>query len=66
VRWWLVQTKSYTDWKTEIFPREVSSEFLTGKPEVVSVTAIDRVGNASPARVLELVKNPTEKRILLR
>jgi uncharacterized lipoprotein YddW (UPF0748 family) len=66
VRWWVVQTKSYSDWKTEIFPKEVSSAFLTGAPDVVAVTAIDRVGNASPARVMELVKEPENKRILLK
>jgi uncharacterized lipoprotein YddW (UPF0748 family) len=66
VRWWLVQTKSQNDWKTDIFPREVSSAFLTGNPEVVAVTAIDRVGNASPARVLEIMKNPAGQRILLK
>jgi hypothetical protein len=66
VRWWMVQTKFFSDWKTEVFPREVTSEFLTGTPEVVAVTAIDRVGNASPARVMELVKEPAQKRILLK
>ncbi|HWD91885.1 MAG TPA: family 10 glycosylhydrolase [Verrucomicrobiae bacterium] len=66
VRWWVVQTKFFSDWKTEVFPKEVTSEFLTGAPEVVAVTAVDRVGNASSARVMEVVKIPAEKRILLR
>lgn len=63
-RWWLVQTKSGTDWKTEIFPKETLSESLMGAPALVSVTAIDRAGNASLPRVLELEKTPDQKRIL--
>jgi len=66
VRWWVVQTKSYSGWKTEILPRETTSLIVPGRPEAVSLTAIDRVGNASPARVLEMRKNPAEQRILLK
>ena len=33
---------------------------------IFAITAIDRVGNASPARVMEIQQNPTEKRILLK
>jgi uncharacterized lipoprotein YddW (UPF0748 family) len=66
IRWWVVQTKSFGNWKTEIFPRETSSQNLTSRPEAVAVTAIDRVGNASQSKVLEMRKNPTEQRILLK
>jgi uncharacterized lipoprotein YddW (UPF0748 family) len=66
VRWWVVQTKSHSDWKTEIVPAEISSRVIAGRPEVVAVTAIDRVENAGPARVLELMSNPAGKRILLK
>ncbi len=66
VRWWVVQSKLNTGWKTEIFPKEISSEVQLVPPDMVSVTAIDRVGNASPARVLELQKTPERKRILLK
>ena len=65
-RWWVVQTKFVNEWKTEVFPKDVTSEFLTGMPEAVAVTVIDRVGNASPARVMELEKEPAQKRILLK
>lgn len=66
VRWWVVQTKSYSGWKTEILPRETTSLIVTGRPETVSLIAVDRVGNASPVRVLEVRKNPAEQRILLK
>jgi uncharacterized lipoprotein YddW (UPF0748 family) len=66
VRWWVVQTKSSGEWKTEILPRETTLESLPGSPEIVAVTAIDRVGNASPPRVLQEKKNPGRERILLK
>ena len=64
-RWWVVQSKSNNNWKTEVFSKETSSEALPVAPDMISVTAIDRAGNASPARVLELQKIPEKKRILL-
>jgi uncharacterized lipoprotein YddW (UPF0748 family) len=66
IRWWVVQTKSLGNWKTEILPRETSSQTLTSRPEVVAVTAVDRIGNASSPRVLELEKVPARQRILLK
>jgi uncharacterized lipoprotein YddW (UPF0748 family) len=66
IRWWVVQTKSFGNWKTEIFPREISAQNLTGRPDAVAITAIDRVGNASATHVLEMKKPPTEQRILLK
>ena len=66
VRWWVVQTKTFGDWKTEIFPKQTSAQSLTARPEAVAVSAIDRVGNASPPQVIELKKNPAQTRILLK
>jgi uncharacterized lipoprotein YddW (UPF0748 family) len=66
IRWWLVQTKSFGDWKTEIVAKETSSQTIPGRPDAVAITAIDRIGNASPPRVLEMRKNPAEQRILLK
>jgi len=64
-RWWVVQSKTSGAWKTEILPKEISSITLPGAPDTISVTIIDRVGNASTRRVMELVKTPQRKRILL-
>ncbi|HXT12086.1 MAG TPA: family 10 glycosylhydrolase [Candidatus Angelobacter sp.] len=66
IRWWVVQTKSFNDWQTQILPAETTSQSLPFHPEAAAVTAIDRVGNASPARVLEIYQRPAEKRILLK
>jgi uncharacterized lipoprotein YddW (UPF0748 family) len=66
VRWWAVQTRTGTTWKTQIFPGDITSASLTSPPEAVALTAIDRVGNASAPRVLELRKEPAEQRILLK
>jgi len=66
VHWWVVQSKLSAGWKTEIFPKEISSEALPIAPDMISVTAIDRVGNASLPRVMELQKMPEKKRILLK
>jgi uncharacterized lipoprotein YddW (UPF0748 family) len=66
VRWWAVQTRTGNTWKTQIFAGESSTAFLTGTPEIVALTAIDRIGNASPPRVLEMRKEPAEQRILLK
>jgi uncharacterized lipoprotein YddW (UPF0748 family) len=66
IRWWVLQMKLGAAWKTEILPRETTAQILNLHPEAISVTAIDRAGNASPPRVLELQINPSEKRILLK
>jgi uncharacterized lipoprotein YddW (UPF0748 family) len=64
VRWWVLQTKIFGDWRTEILPADVTSTSPVGIPEAISLTAIDRVGNASVPRVLERIKNSAEERIL--
>jgi uncharacterized lipoprotein YddW (UPF0748 family) len=66
VRWWAVQTRSGTVWKTQILPGNTTSATMAVPPEMVALTAIDRIGNASPPHVLELRKEPAEQRILLR
>jgi uncharacterized lipoprotein YddW (UPF0748 family) len=64
VRWWVVQAKS-GDWKSEVLPKEATSETLSGRFEAVAVTAIDRAGNASPPQVVEMKRHPPQQRILL-
>ena len=66
VRWWLLQLKTFGDWKTEILPGETSSKVVTGRPEAVAVTVIDRAGIASAPRALEMKKKPAHERILLK
>src|SRR5262249_14364200 len=47
---WLVQTRNGRDWRTEIMPAEKMSATWTGDlPEVVAVSAVDRIGNVSSA-----------------
>jgi hypothetical protein len=59
-----MQSKLFGDWRTEIFPADVTSTSPVGIPEAISLTAIDRVGNASIPRVLERTKEPGSERIL--
>jgi hypothetical protein len=66
VHWWIVQTKSSGNWKTEVFPRQTSAESLIVKPEAVAVTAVDRLGNVSAPQVLEVKRNSAAQRILLK
>lgn len=53
---WVVQSKQYGDWKTDILPGHKSALHFALKPELVAVTAVDRCGNASPSVVLRLAK----------
>jgi len=55
VRLWLVQTRMGGEWNTRLLPG--SERMLTlakSKPEIISVTAVDRFGNASAPTTLEL------------
>jgi uncharacterized lipoprotein YddW (UPF0748 family) len=53
-RWWLIQTRSQGDWKTEILPGwEQWKHFGNTQPDVIAVSLIDRCGFASPAVVFE-------------
>ena len=55
---WLVQQRAGGRWTTEILPSDCSSSVLRGTanslPEVVSVTAVSRLGNLGPAGVLSI------------
>ena len=54
IRWWVIQQKTYGDWKTKIIPGDATSEIFTGTPEILAVTAVDRDGNAGPACALQV------------
>jgi uncharacterized lipoprotein YddW (UPF0748 family) len=56
VRWWIVQTKNSSEWKTEILPASVSSITPGSAPEILAVTGVDRNGNAGAPRVLQIKK----------
>jgi uncharacterized lipoprotein YddW (UPF0748 family) len=56
-RFWVLQTKTSRQWSTQIVPPDAATSRMAwtpGKtpPEVVSVMAVDRAGNASAAIVL--------------
>lgn len=63
IRWWAVQTKSYGDWKLEIFPATVRTKDLGLAPEAIAITAIDRFGNASSPLMLQPQKASPRPRI---
>jgi hypothetical protein len=67
VRWWLVQSRAFGHWQTEILPAGTRSKSLNLAPEAISVSAIDRFGNASAPSVLQPQKLPAHRpRILQR
>jgi hypothetical protein len=50
---WLVQTRNGREWRTEILAGEKLSATWTGDlPEVVAVSAVDRIGNISAAAAI--------------
>jgi uncharacterized lipoprotein YddW (UPF0748 family) len=51
---WVVQTRLKGEWRTEILPSSRNSRAWSDLPQVISVFAVDRVGQASPPTVLEL------------
>lgn len=53
---WVVQSRQFSDWKTQILPGTASSLAFDLKPDFVAVTAVDRCGNASPPVVMQLAK----------
>lgn len=57
VRWWFVQKKVFSDWQSELLPSETSTQDLSTPPEVISITAIDRFGNAGVPCVLQAKKS---------
>jgi len=51
---WVVQSRTGATWTTDILAgTQAGRVFLQGTPEVISVTAVDRCGNASPPTTLE-------------
>jgi len=51
---WLLQTRSGGMWKAEILPRTRTTRLWTGAPpEVVALSAVNRVGVVSPPTVLK-------------
>jgi uncharacterized lipoprotein YddW (UPF0748 family) len=47
-RWWLLQSCVGTVWTTEILPEgQFARTFAAGRPDVVSLRAVDRTGNLS-------------------
>jgi uncharacterized lipoprotein YddW (UPF0748 family) len=64
VRWWVVRTYQGGTWRTEILvgarrTYTVPSPADDGEPEVILVSAVDRVGNVGPAAVA-VRSRPTE------
>ncbi len=53
---WVVQTQIGPGWSTSILRGDSRSLRVDGAPELVAVTAIDRCGVASPASVLQKVR----------
>jgi hypothetical protein len=50
---WLVQARNGREWRTEIMPADKTSATWTGDlPEVVAVSAVDRIGNLSAAAAI--------------
>jgi hypothetical protein len=51
---WLLQTKTSGRWTTEILPSKSVSFTISGAPpDVIAVSAIDRIGNTSAPGVVE-------------
>ncbi len=52
---WVLQTRNGGAWRTEILPATQTSRAWAGKkaPEALSLTSVDRCGNASAPAVLE-------------
>lgn len=53
---WVLQTKQFGDWKTQILPATRTGLKFDLQPELVAVTAVDRNGNTSSAAVMKLEK----------
>lgn len=53
---WVIQSKQFGDWKTQILPGAQTSFSFDLKPDLVAVSAVDRCGNQSSPLVLQLVK----------
>lgn len=58
VRLWVLQIRKGNTWTTHLLPQHQQSVSLSGQPEAVALTAIDRCGVASPAAALEWRARP--------
>jgi hypothetical protein len=53
-QWWLVQTQTGREWKTEVLPGTRNSRTWNGvKPEVIAVTGVDRRGCLGPSATVQ-------------
>jgi uncharacterized lipoprotein YddW (UPF0748 family) len=62
IRWWVIQTATGGDWQMHVLPSEISSESLNSAPDAIAVTAVDRFGNASAPRALQLKRSSSNGR----
>lgn len=53
---WVLQSREFSDWKTQIIPARSTTHTFSLKPDLVAISAVDRSGNASPPAVLKLTK----------
>jgi uncharacterized lipoprotein YddW (UPF0748 family) len=51
---WLLQFKTSGKWKSEVLPAQIRSQTLESSPKVISLSAVDRLGNVSVPAVVEL------------
>lgn len=51
---WVLQRRVNNKWLTDTLPAKRTNCELAGLPEVVAITAVDRVGRTSPPAVIEL------------
>jgi hypothetical protein len=59
---WLLQVRRDGVWTTEILPRTRLTQSFSGQaPEVVSIRAVDRIGNLSPPATLALKQPPQQQ-----
>jgi uncharacterized lipoprotein YddW (UPF0748 family) len=53
---WVLQSRQFSDWKTQILPARSTRHTFNLKPDLVAVIAVDRCGNTSLPAVLKLAK----------
>ena len=53
---WVLQTKQFGDWKTQILPANTSGMKFDLQPELIAISAVDRCGNQSAPAVMKLEK----------
>jgi len=51
--WWLLQTGTTNNWTTEVLPGSQTSRILyNSNPDVISIRAVDRLGNMGAQAIL--------------